>query len=312
MHDQIIPAHSARSYEFARGNFNSLLTLETVQESQSDHWQRGSRQRQKSRSVSGFLTVPGSRTWANLKNHRHDKDLSPLACRLLLSNDSRALSWCTGRQRRLIRTFIIGTFVKRTPMFESLRFCAFTRPFTFFLGGIAVLMASLAAHASVVYTIDRTIGSGTVQGTITTDGTTGVLSNGNIESWAITVAHPNLSGGSPYTLSSIGIGLGRIWGDALTATATDLVFDFRDPQGGNFYLFDSVTYWCNISLGGCGNSDLASTESVGFLNSLSLPFEQTHRGAVTIASVANVPEPGSLALFGLALAGLAATRRRKQ
>lgn len=180
------------------------------------------------------------------------------------------------------------------------------------VGGLALAMFAAGAQASIIYNIDRTIGSGTVQGTITTDGTIGTLSAGNIESWSVTVTHPNLRSGSPHSMSAIGLRSDHIRGDALTASLTQLTFDFSDPGPEYFLLYDYSAYWCHASAGqgGCGDSLLASVESVGFLNSFDLPYEVAHRGAVVIASVDNVPEPGSLALGGLALAGLAGLRRR--
>ncbi len=183
------------------------------------------------------------------------------------------------------------------------------------VGGLALAMFAAGAQASIIYNIDRTIGSGTVQGTVTTDGTIGTLSAGNIESWSVTVTHPNLRSGSPHSMSAIGLGSGQIRGDALTASLTQLTFDFSHPGVDTyFHLYDGITYWCNAGAdqGGCGDSVLSSVESVGFLNSFDLPYEVAHRGAVVIASVGNVnvPEPGSLALVGLAIAGLAGLRRR--
>ncbi|MEN9630807.1 MAG: hypothetical protein RJA10_4035, partial [Pseudomonadota bacterium] len=172
-------------------------------------------------------------------------------------------------------------------MFEARLSRTFFRKLAAWAGGATLLMASLTAQASIVYSINRIIGSGTVQGTITTDGTIGVLQNVNILSWSITVAHQNLVAGSPQSMSSAsGIGAGFISGDALVATSTDLIFNYSDPDFDYFSLSEGANaYWCSVSQGGvCNSSLLGGAESVGYMSSADLPFEQTHSGRTSIAS----------------------------
>ena len=196
-------------------------------------------------------------------------------------------------------------------MFHKQLSRAFNRSLSGLFAGLVLAMCSLSAQASIVYTIDRTIGVGTVEGTITTDGTIGVLSLVNILSYNVVVTHPNLSAGSPVTLDSGTNNLTQIGGSALTATATDLLFNYGSGLYEYFYLYDGSTFWCNVAAtNGCGNSNLSGAESVGFLSSTSQGFEQVHRGNVVIAST-NVPEPASLALLSIAFVGLATTRRKK-
>jgi hypothetical protein len=51
-----------------------------------------------------------------------------------------------------------------------------------------------SANASVIYNVDRTIGSGTVTGFMETDGALGVLGASIITDWMLTLSAPNLFG----------------------------------------------------------------------------------------------------------------------
>lgn len=88
-----------------------------------------------------------------------------------------------------------------------------------------LLFCSLGAHAGTVYHVERTVGAGSVTGTIETDGTIGALTPANIISWSFVT--DDGSDPEPITISSAGVG--GLEGDAwpyLSATESELLFDF--------------------------------------------------------------------------------------
>ncbi len=50
-----------------------------------------------------------------------------------------------------------------------------------------MLLGAEAASANIVYNVDRTVGMGSVTGTITTDGNTGTLGLGDFLAWNLTL-----------------------------------------------------------------------------------------------------------------------------
>jgi len=91
------------------------------------------------------------------------------------------------------------------------------------LSATGLLFGSLAAHAGITYYVDRAVGAGTITGTIETDGTIGPISDLEIVSFSFQV----FDGTDIVEISSAagGFAHGDAWG-YLTATATDLQFDF--------------------------------------------------------------------------------------
>ena len=87
---------------------------------------------------------------------------------------------------------------------------------------VGLFFCSLGAQAQTVYQVNRTIGSGSISGTIETDGTTGALSMSNILSWSF-------EANDGTDIISISWESGFLQGDAwgyLLATDSQLVFDF--------------------------------------------------------------------------------------
>lgn len=101
------------------------------------------------------------------------------------------------------------------------------------LSATGLLFGSLAAHAGITYHVDRAVGTGTITGTIETNGNMGPISDLDIISFSFQV----YDGTDIVEISSAAGGFAH--GDAwsyLTATATDLQFDFdgalADPGAG--------------------------------------------------------------------------------
>ena len=126
--------------------------------------------------------------------------------------------------------------------------------------------AAAPAQADTVYTINQSGTtaivsgensplSGTVSGTITTNGTIGILQPGNILGWDLNLID-NFNAADDVTLTPLNSSLVEDVGNGLSASATDLSFNFSDSgaefliQGTAHGAFSGFQYFCFSATGG--------------------------------------------------------------
>lgn len=162
-----------------------------------------------------------------------------------------------------------------------------------------------AAQAGITYQVDRTIGLGSVVGTITTDGALGVLAGSDITAFNL-----HLNGlGVSLDISNPSAGA-YIVGSDVTATAQNLLFNFSGTDAGillfQVNLSSGHNYYClNTNSGTCLLSESVVPE---YYTDPSAQFAvQTGNQVIGTA----VPEPGTLAIgiAGLGLLGIGRLRR---
>lgn len=123
------------------------------------------------------------------------------------------------------------------------------RPIAAGFVAIAVLAGSEARAAEPIdYSVDQSIGSGSVVGDIQTNGTLGVLAQSDIIGWNLTLN----GAGATFNLTSAGGSAVLLVGNDLTATPTQLLFNYSGANGGylafqatNPGLFSGFHYYCN-------------------------------------------------------------------
>jgi len=156
-----------------------------------------------------------------------------------------------------------------------------------------LLTSAFSTNASIVYQVERTIGQGTVTGFIETDGSLGILGDPNILDWEFTIYSPDLRNG-PTTTINLASSQGHfIYGSALTATATQMKFDFNADQGSNSIDFIGVSSWCLNCYFNFPEQEFISfsASSVGFAEA------EVRSGNQVIAEFTPVPLPPSIILL---------------
>lgn len=191
---------------------------------------------------------------------------------------------------------------------------------TFCATACLLLLSAGDAAANITYVANRAVGDGTLDLSITTDGTLGLLTSANILDWSLDLD----DGVTAITLegpSGLNNSIARVFGDRLTATASDLLFDFDfvfefDPASFTIQIFPGVAgigavdpYWCVAASFACFDQQEESFSSDGTSVELS-----HHTGLFVVGSVNTaVPEPAAwaLAITGFAAAGIALRRHAR-
>jgi hypothetical protein len=185
-------------------------------------------------------------------------------------------------------------------------------------------LGSSIARADITYNIDVTITSAdptgnplqsdTVDGSITTDGTIGVIQTSDILSFNLNLID-NLNSANDYDLTPADSAVYEDIGDDLTASATSLFFNFGGA-GGEFliqHVYSSgYNYFCLSATGGaCLAGETIAPNDV-FTDGVvatgsAAPVGTQPLGPPTSA----VPEPSSVISFATMLAGVAFWARKR-
>lgn len=180
---------------------------------------------------------------------------------------------------------------------------------------LAVLFVGPTVNAMpLMYNINLAVGPGSVTGTLETDGTTGFLSASNILSWSVTL----FDGVDSATFANSDLGADFSANPTLLfADLNALTLDFTTIAGGNLAFVGNIEGFAFFAAGS-GNAPGGS---------MRIQHDDEFGFPLHIAGVSNigaetftfgevqgpvVPEPTTLALFGLGLAGTGIARRRKR
>jgi MYXO-CTERM domain-containing protein len=169
----------------------------------------------------------------------------------------------------------------------------------------ACLAGGVGAYASpITYDVDQSIGSGSVVGTIETDGVTGVLNVSDILSYDLVLTG---AGGVTNELTNTNSAFTN-FGSDVTATSQAILYDYNAEDAGylsvqqNGYLYSGYYYWCNAAAGDFACAEGASVVPGSYADP-SAQYEP-RTGVQSIATaVSSAPEPSAWALM---IAGLGA------
>ena len=177
----------------------------------------------------------------------------------------------------------------------------------------ALLSASFAAHAAdITYNLVENAVGASATGTVTTDGTIGVLHSGDIVGYSITVSNGTMSN-TVYLSPAF-----KLLASDLTATNSGLYFNFSGSDGGGVLFSDSGTnnYLCIASQSiECNSSEgtvieggiVIQVNDMGYISSVMQGVQE-----IGTAIPTTTPEPSAIVLLGTTVLGAAGVLRRRQ
>jgi hypothetical protein len=203
--------------------------------------------------------------------------------------------------------------------------------------GLLLGCAASVETAPITYQVNQTVGTGTVTGTIETDGTIGTItacapqgSSGgvyyrpycyatpnpeNILAWDLVFDVPGVVTLEDQAVLNDPRSVAETVGTGLTATSTELLFDVSQPTASLTFASEKGQspdpWWC---LGDCGlgiyNESLHQPGA--FASETGVIVLGTVAGPVSASVPDPIPEPATLLLFGSALVVLARERFRRR
>ncbi|MFO1428902.1 MAG: PEP-CTERM sorting domain-containing protein [Candidatus Competibacteraceae bacterium] len=170
---------------------------------------------------------------------------------------------------------------------------------------VTLLTVPITSYASLIYSVDRSIGEGHVQGTITTNGKTGILGSIDFIDWSLNIfdlSHSTILTPQNSHLSAENV-IGTYEDLSIDADATDIstnawIFLASQPSPSIGWLIDHI--WSGLRF---YNDEYILTSRN--------PDQDYLQGGLTgrvIFAVAQIPEPSILGLFGVGTVGLIARR----
>jgi hypothetical protein len=166
-----------------------------------------------------------------------------------------------------------------------------------------LLGVSVCQASSITYDVNQAVGTGSAIGTITTDGHSGVLGVSDITAWNLELSVPVAFPG-PYSFDLTNLISGNYsFGSDLTATPTDLYFNFSGPSG--MFLLQVVYssgqfYYCDQSSGGaCLNGASVAPLAYGGPG-----FQNAAESGNQIIGVAATPLPSTWTMLIAGFVGL--------